>query len=513
MLSRPTPSNTKQPKLSPLTPTYILRAHSAPVSVLHFTRDGRFLLSGDTDGFVAIWDLKTFRPLYFWRAHGTGGTSAVGEGQGVLGVEELGGMGGVLTQGRDNSLRLYRLPVTSAAPSTAGIAPATSVPSPSAPSNGLEQEWEMDINAMNFCRVGILRLSGMGERENSHEKGRNDKGLEDGSQGEEALVAVVSLTKDEFVDIFHYPSKARIHRSIGSGAFDVGEKTGSVMAAHLLQLPSTSPISLTPSAPSSSNHEASSSNSFAPSPTHAQTLHLLVTYESGHLVLFRFAPPPPSSSSSPASAAKFAPSANGTYDEPMKGKMVQEGEGWAVVWKEKGHKDAVMSLSIDSSKRFAYTVGADHFVCKYRVFDLNEEEALLPRILVEETTSPGKAAIAARGDGKLVAVGGWDGECRLYSAKTLTPLAVLSHHRSSLQAVAFSPLSPPITLDPRSSSFSSSAGDAPPFLPIEEDSDDSDTDEEATKPEGGKETKKRKVWLAAGGQEGKISLWEVYSPS
>ncbi|GAA5910232.1 hypothetical protein JCM6882_001781 [Rhodosporidiobolus microsporus] len=505
MLSRPTSSNPQHPSPSPLTPTYILRAHSAPVSVLRFTRDGRFLLSADTEGFVAVWDLKTFRPLYFWRAPGAGeGASGVGEGQGVLGVEELGGEGGVLTQGRDNFLRLFRLPVSSASVSTTPFPAATSVPSPSAPSHGVEKEWEMDINAMNFCRVSLLRLDG-----EVTAGGGKGKGKETGKGGEEALVAVVSLTKDEFVDVFHYPSKARIHRSIGSGAFDVGEKTGSVMAVHLFQLPSFS-------SPSPNGASTSTSSSTSPSPSApSQALHLLIAYESGHLVLFRFTSP---------SALKFTRSESGLFDEPVQGRMVEEGEGWEVVWKEKGHRDAVMSLSVDPSHRFAYTVGADHFVCKYRIFDLNEEEAALPRMMVEETTSPGKAAIAVRGDGKLVAAGGWDGECRLYSARSLSPLAVLSHHRSSLQAVAFSPILPSPSSSSSSSPSQPSLPAAPPFLPVEEDSDISSEDDDregvATSAgagrngsSAGRRKGRGKVWLAAAGQEGKISLWEVYPPS
>jgi hypothetical protein len=77
------------------------------------------------------------------------------------------------------------------------------------------------------------------------------------------------------------------------------------------------------------------------------------------------------------------------------------------------------------------------------------------------------------------------GRLRLYSARTLDPLVVLSHHRTSLQTVAFSPLTTSST----------------PFL-VDEDEDSSD--EENVEEEG------RGQWLAAAGQEGKVSLWRVY---
>ncbi|GAA5853863.1 hypothetical protein JCM8547_007478 [Rhodosporidiobolus lusitaniae] len=464
---------------SPPSPTYILRHHAHPVAVLTASSCNRFLLSGDTEGHVALWDLQTFRVRRSWKAH---------EG-GLLGVEEWKGKeggGGVLTQGRDNSLNLFRFspsPSSSTSSSSSAPSPSTSStePSSSAFSATPEKAWSMPINAMNFCRMSVLPLSrpslagrqGKGRAvEEEHNEGEDGGRVEGDGEGE-ALVAVVSLTKDEMVDIFHLPSQARVHRSVGSGAFAIGEKTGSVMAVHLFHLRSSS---------------LSSTSSFSPSsasPASTQQLHLLIGYESGQLALFRFTPTP-----------SFSLSSSSSVNLPVKGKMVEEGEGWEMIWCEKGHRDAVMSLSLSYDKRFAYTVAADHFVVKYRVFDLNEEEALLPRSHVEPTPSPGKSAVAVREDGKLLATAGWDGELRLYSAKTLSPLAVLSHHRLSLQALAFSPLTPSST-SPLADALTAADGTG--------EADESSDEEEGG--EGG-----GRVWLAAAGQEGKVSLWEVYPP-
>lgn len=80
---------------------------------------------------------------------------------------------------------------------------------------------------------------------------------------------------------------------------------------------------------------------------------------------------------------------------------------------------------------------------------------------------------------------------RLYSAKSLQPLAVVSHHRSSIQALDFAPLEP----------------ESKGFLAGEDD--DTDSDEE-----GGLAGRGRaKAWVATGGQEAKVSLWEVYPPT
>ena len=73
-------------------PAYILRGHTAQISVLAFSLDARTLYSGsatfstvaeiiadacnfsisDIDGWVGAWDLETFRPRLFWKAHASG---------------------------------------------------------------------------------------------------------------------------------------------------------------------------------------------------------------------------------------------------------------------------------------------------------------------------------------------------------------------------------------------------------------------------------------------------------
>ncbi|BGP19252.1 Astra associated protein 1 Asa1 [Rhodosporidiobolus nylandii] len=313
--SRPSPSQ-------PLQPSYILRSHSTVVSLLRFTRD--------TDGYVVLWELRTRRARYCWKAHDGG----------VLGVDEF--AGGVLTQGRDNNLRFFPLP-PSASSSSSSVLPgaATAVHSHSSPTPGLSFDapaevggpgmaWEMGVNAMTFCGMGLLRLplpSGAGQ------DGKGKAGEE------QALVAVVSLTKDEFVDILHLPSQSRLHRSIGSGAWGVGEKTGSVMALRLFHL-----------APPSS----SSSSSAAAGPK--EQLHLLVAYESGQLALFRF-----------VATSRFERDVETAVDRPVKGRLPDEGEGWELVWVEKGHRDATEANAHDDrvaqscpsifspDKRFAFT--------------------------------------------------------------------------------------------------------------------------------------------------------------
>ncbi|GAA6058011.1 hypothetical protein JCM3770_006645 [Rhodotorula araucariae] len=456
MLSRSPPSSsTKSPAVArpPPAPEYLLRGHDAPVSVLCFSRCARFLFSGDTDGYVAVWHLRVFRPQYFWRAH---------EG-GILGIAEL--ADGLLTQGRDNLVHLYSMPTHAAAARTVNRGAAAAVPSPSAPSEGVERVWSLDINAMNFCRMSVCGLGVPGD----------DKGKAREVQGaKEALVAVPSLLKDDVVDIFHYPSRTRVHRSVGAGAF-VGQKTGSVMALHLFSLA----------------HAIGAPSQPAGPPALPRALHLLIAYESGQLALFRFAPTR-SFVSAPVNTRSLSLT-GAPLHVPREGTHIDESEGWELVWVEKGHRDAIMSLAVTPNYRFAYTAGADHHLVAYRIFDANDTEAARPRLHTELTSAAGHAGVAVRDDGRVLATAGWDGSARVYKASTLAPLAVLSHHRASLQAIAFAPL---LTRAPPAASPLGTAECS--------DSDDDDDDVRG----GGVP----RAWLATGGQEVKIALCEVYPP-
>lgn len=81
--------------------------------------------------------------------------------------------------------------------------------------------------------------------------------------------------------------------------------------------------------------------------------------------------------------------------------------------------------------------------------------------------NPGVASVSIRPDGKLMAVGCWDGKLRLYSMKSLFILAALDIHSSTVQDVAFN----------------------------------------KTLSEHGK----LKFYLAAGAKDRKISLWDLYN--
>lgn len=50
-------------------PSAILRGHKSQVHAARFIRNNSRLVTGDADGFVAVWDLTIMRARAVWRAH------------------------------------------------------------------------------------------------------------------------------------------------------------------------------------------------------------------------------------------------------------------------------------------------------------------------------------------------------------------------------------------------------------------------------------------------------------
>ncbi|SGY43649.1 BQ5605_C001g00042 [Microbotryum silenes-dioicae] len=297
---------------------------------------------------------------------------------------------------------------------------ASAVPSVKDPTP-LHPDWSMDVNAMAYCQMSLLRIASE-EADGGKGKGK-----------ERALVAVPALTKDEQVDIFHLPTLSRVHRSIGEGCF-IGSKTGTVMAIELFT-----------------------------NPTSPSQLHLLAAYEDGRIALFSY-------TSSPSSAV--SPPTN----------YRSESEGWGLKWISKGHREAVMSMALSPDKKEAWSIGADHYLCRYRLWE-EEEDKRLDRF---EMTGPGKSAVGVRDDGRIIAVSGWDGEVQICSTKSGKPLAVLTYHRTSLQTLAFAPTRQSAERDAES---------------------DNESDDEEDRGNG-----QQRAWLATGGKDERISLWDIYPP-
>ncbi|KAI6108321.1 WD40-repeat-containing domain protein [Pisolithus sp. B1] len=405
---------------APSTPLHVLRTHKDPVNALFCSRDNERIYSGDAKGRIVISSTRSLRPIADWLAH----TDA------ILGVEEL-GENQIITHGRDNKIHVWERPEQSVAIRQVGAATLTESSAPTLC-------YSMDVNALNYCRFSLLPLSSSDETN--------------------ALLAVPNLVESSQADVWTLPSRQRLHAAIGdsqrtSSKFSdgrAGNKTGIspcytptmqsfmssgiIMAMHLFHLPS---------------HAVANG-----------TLNLLCAYEDGGVILYR----------------RIAP----------EGTQTIEGRGWEMIWRSKLHMESVMAMAVARDGSFALTVSADNLVGKYDL--VSPSKLPFPKTAspgtVFRTKQPGNGAIAIRGDGRVCAVGGWDGKVRLYSTKTFKSLGTLVHHKQACQALAFA-----------------SSLDIGPCEVVDDDEEDMTPQEKL----------QRSRWLVSAGKDARVSIWALMS--
>ncbi|KAK7054709.1 Astra associated protein 1 Asa1 [Paramarasmius palmivorus] len=281
-------------------------------------------------------------------------------------------------------------------------------------------KYSMDVNALNYCRFSLMPLN------SSNPVASSSSTVPESSLS--ALLAVPNLVESSQVDIWSLPSRERLHAAIGyqpkTTAFSDGRgseaATGILMSIHLF--------------------------------TANDDLQVLMAYENGSVHLRRYA-------------------------TPEKSKSV-EGKGWELLWSVKLHNEAIMAMRVSRDNKLALTVSADHLVGRY---DLSAEASDEPRFTKHQTKHPGNGAIAIRDDGRVCAIGGWDGRIRLFTTKKLKPLGTLKYHKSNCQAVEFAR-----SIQERT----------PP---------EDDEDEEMTR----EELERRGRWLVGGAADNRISIWEL----
>jgi len=87
-----------------------------------------------------------------------------------------------------------------------------------------------------------------------------------------------------------------------------------------------------------------------------------------------------------------------------------EGIGWECLWSSKLHVESVMATAVSPDRSIALSVSADHLVGRY---DLKADPVSNSEVMgtVFRTKHPGNSAVAFHDDGRVCAVGGWDGRC------------------------------------------------------------------------------------------------------
>lgn len=134
----------------------------------------------------------------------------------------------------------------------------------------------------------------------------------------------------------------------------------------------------------------------------------------------------------------------------------------------------VLSIHCDPHYEFLISSGSDSFVVKYYL-DSDSDN-----ILKFKTRHVGQQSLRIRSDAKIFATAGWDGKVRVYSCNTLSQLAVCKWHETGCYSIAFSEIIP---------KHYKILGSFEKNKQLE---------------------RSEKHWLAAGGKDGKVSLWEIY---
>ncbi|KAJ9097568.1 hypothetical protein QFC20_006143 [Naganishia adeliensis] len=464
----------------PPPPAHVFRSHSYPVHCSAFSTDNHLLHAGDEEGWVTITDLQAKRVVAHWKAHEAG----------VLGVADW--QGGIVSHGRDNIIHFHAPLDLSSTPSQPTLSPKAT-PSSSkavATTNGYRNLLSpphiirsLPVNSLNFCGfhlipiptgyepdipvvegLGTDKLDGSGKGEDEPGKLVQDRFMRrwNAAQG---LLAVPNLTDSETIDIYHVPSFGRLHAAVSSRAKAPAQaqregkpRTGLVMSTHLYftttETPSAKATPLT-GHPAIANGIDQPSTLEPTESTQSPVLRLVAAFEDGRVEHWE------------------CRDWSKRTDPRMRGASESSTElsGWHNLWTQKGHNEAIMAMAVSPTLDYAYTVSADHQVVKY---DLQQSASVPGDVQPSPARYPtkqiGNAAVAVSPDGRVVAVGGWDGRKSAEQADTSDEASVID------------------------------------VVQEDEGNSSSDDDHDSAR-RGGKEDVMR--WMVTGGKDRRVALWQL----
>jgi ASTRA-associated protein 1 len=179
----------------------------------------------------------------------------------------------------------------------------------------------------------------------------------------------------------------------------------------------------------------------------------------------------------------------------------QEDWTWEKIEMCRPHSQPVLSLDVAPTRDFYLSSAVDAVIakialpaCRSPAGDLDVKP-----LKTNMTKHAGQQNINMRSDGKIFVTAGWDARVRIYSSKTLRELAVLKWHQEGCYSTAFATILVPITdvalgNDTQEIALTSTASNLAP--------------------QGIKDQRSARAqethWVAAGGKDGKISLWDIY---
>ncbi|CAI2173318.1 15885_t:CDS:2, partial [Funneliformis geosporum] len=196
-----------------------------------------------------------------------------------------------------------------------------------------------------------------------------------GENDQDILIALPSSKESAAIDVWNLSNQKRI---LG---FDGKREIGYCMAIKLFQ-----------------------------HPTNKSEYLILSAFENGGVILWSF-------------------SSNKSKDDDVDEEWFSER-----LWSVKQHKETVLALDVSKNRKFAISTAGDNKIVKYNFNEDFEKEPLINSITIK---SVGIADIKIRTDSKIFATAGWDSKIRVFSSKSMKPLAILSYHKESVYSLAF----------------------------------------------------------------------------
>ncbi|RXK36271.1 hypothetical protein M231_06475 [Tremella mesenterica] len=439
----------------PPPPFHLLRAHTSPISSVHFNPSNTLLYTGDQSGRISILDLRTRRVVAYWRAHSDS----------ILTLTEWSGR--LISHGRDNLIYIYEpiQLINSSSSLTAGT------------EGGLIPKiWkELSTNSLNFCKLSLVDID----------------------HGKQGWMVVPNITNSELADMYHLPSLRRIYGAINyhpiSSSDENQNRTGLIMSLHLHLFTSTSihngNLAL---ALGYEDGKIEVWYCFNPDPKERWDGKLsegrwkMVYCEKGHnesvmamvvdqnfekaftvsadhlLVKYHLLIPPHLAQATPLNEntdSRSKPMDQDKYTTPsqinkpinISSDLINESPDTtqnpinespdappipnndtpSIPRNPINETPSIPSTPINKNSRTHLT-------------PINENPKT-PLIKKHSTGQIGNSSLSISPQGSVIAVGGWDGKIRLYSTSTFKPLGILNYHRGTVNVLAFAnPPSPPL---------------------------------------------------------------------
>jgi WD40 repeat protein len=173
---------------------------------------------------------------------------------------------------------------------------------------------------------------------------------------------------------------------------------------------------------------------------------------------------------------------------------------WMKVLVSHPHSQPLLSLDVSPKDDLVFTSSADAIIAKFEIpTNASKSEVVEKPDKILNTKHAGQQGLNMRSDGRIFATAGWDARIRVYSAKAMRELAVLKWHKEGCYAVSFA------TIDPEQVRDSTQTGSTGQELVSGHQGSALDAIKDQRNARA-----QNTHWLAAGGKDGKISLWDIY---